>query len=262
MVKKIFKIILIILSAIIILFVFLSIFTPLKYGIRYLLGSTQERIEISLPFTTENEAIGLSPAGELLYHDGDLGHCGIDFGFNKSVNIIASADGEVQSIKKAKEEQWDVTVISGDYVIGYYLLKDYNQSLHKGVKVVKGGLIGHTTLKTPKEDYAKRNDSAFHYEFKSSVALAFPWFERLCPYTYFDNSSKERLDRIWANDEWSYKEIYPYVCSGGYEGRDSLEEARALDKSGYRKNFNMTRDRQLAEEIDKRNQGYKEVEMK
>lgn len=206
----------------------------------------EERIEISLPFGPEDEAIGISPAGELLYHDGDLGHCGLDFGFNKSARLIASADGRIAELSRNKKGSWDIGIVSGGYVIRYGLLDDYNKELTKGSIVKKGDFIGIPQGKTDGQNFA------FHFEFASALSMKYPWMERLCPYTYFDPESKTRIDLIWKNDKWPYREIYPGICSGGYKGRDSIAEALRLDLSGYAANFNMTRDRILAEEIDAR----------
>ncbi|MFH1248930.1 MAG: M23 family metallopeptidase [archaeon] len=211
-----------------------------------------EKISISLPFAPENEAIGISPAGELLYHDGGLGHCGLDFGFDKNAELIASAEGKI--IELAHRKGWDVGIATGDYVIRYGLLEDYNRELKIGSKVSKGEFIGYAQEKLGKgEEKGNASNYAFHFEFATLLSVKYPWLERLCPYTYFDADSKARIDKIWENDKWPYREIYPNICSGGYAGRDTLADAIRLDKTGYDKTFNMTRDRELANQIDERN---------
>ena len=180
----------------------------------------ETRITISLPFSKEDEAIALVPMGETVYHP--EGHPGIDFGWVHNASVIASAEGVVTAISDVSREggRWDVEVQSGDYFIRYSHLQDYNTSLKVGSKVPKAGLIGHPEAK-------ERSNYAIHWE----MTPAYQYAERLCPLSYFDNESKERIVEIWDKTQWEYKQQFPEICNGQYKGLDSFADILRFENS-------------------------------
>lgn len=230
------------------LFLLFVIIFLIPYFMMYVNITEDNRISMSLPFdSSKYQLAGISPAGELLYHEGGLGHCGFDFGFNShNVPIISVSNGTINKIWADKNKEWEIEIFSGDYVIRYGILSDYNRSLKKGMKVYAGSFLGYPQNKKD------GTNSAFHFEMSSKLSAYYPWLERLCPYTYFNNESRAVLDATWAGPAWQYKELYPYICSGGYMGRDSIKQAFELDKTGYASTFDFHKDREIAKQIDER----------
>ncbi|HZX45618.1 MAG TPA: hypothetical protein VFF28_08105 [Candidatus Nanoarchaeia archaeon] len=189
------------------------------------LSRPQGSITLSLPFSPEDEPTGMMPAGEQVMHNFYLGHPGVDFNWRHEAFIIASANATVRKIE-SRNNQWDIETVSGDYAIRYTELGDYNRDLREGTQIKKGDLIGTTNCGKVDEGL----NCMVHFEFASRLSIRYPWLERLCPYTYFDSISKERIDQIWNESDWvEMKTMYPEICSGGYKGRDSIQDALRID---------------------------------
>ena len=215
------KSLIILISAIVLVLILLSIFLILKLKLfeqkeeypNFLLH--EERINISLPYAKEDEVIGLVPLGETVYHP-VAGHPGIDFGWDHNAPIRASADGTIENFSKIEtREHENVNLIlrSGQYFIEYGGLEYYNHNLSVGSSVKKGDIIGYPGAK-------KGSNYAIHWEIKP----AYPNSERLCPLTYFDNESKERIEKIWKTAIWDHRTEFPDICNGRWKNLNSFTD--------------------------------------
>jgi murein DD-endopeptidase MepM/ murein hydrolase activator NlpD len=188
-----------------------------RFIVPFLPGRTHERITISLPFAAEDDARELIPMGETINHpDSPHGHPGIDFSWDHDVPIIASAAGIVTKIQRHEDGRtWDVEVVTGDYAVRYTELESYNPELKKGQRIAQGSWIGQPGHPLDLPDGNRRHYS-IHWEFDYDTF----WVDRLCPMTYFDDDSRQRIERIWARSTWQHKAESPDICSGFYYGRD------------------------------------------
>ena len=181
----------------------------------------EKRISLALPFSRDNEPFSIMPYGETINHPGPIGHPGLDFFWKKRVPLISSADGIVEDIimdYKLGIGTWTVTLVNGYYQMVYGNMKDYNRNLRTGSAVKKGDLIGYPLNKA---DIGFGNNFVFHWGFgyKRDGGLM------LCPYTYFDNDSRIRLDKIWVNTTAYQDKIrFPKICNGVFDGLDSMKD--------------------------------------
>ncbi len=180
------------------------------------------RITMTFPFTEENSPESLGPMGETITHpkpQHPRGHPGIDFQWDGSASkqLIASASGVVVTIKNGfYPNTWDLYIVSGCYRIGYGVLGSVAPSLSEGSTVQKGDFIG-----SPAHSPGTGADmSGFHWEFGyNNVRSLYPF--RICPMTYFDDSSVQRIEAIWATSTFERKDLFPHICSGDFYGLDS-----------------------------------------
>lgn len=182
-------------------------------------------IEIGLPFGSESDAkTSLIPMGEMVEHNAangnPKGHPGIDFGFQAITPIIASADGWVFRVGPTEAGSIDITVYSGlFYKIEYKELNVVEPWVRFGAKVKKGQVLGTTGRDRIIEGRPTKADGSgqIHWELTSSSLI----IDRLCPMTYFDPESKQRIDQIWANipESNQFKKDYPDICSGVFKDR-------------------------------------------
>lgn len=189
----------------------------LRFFLPFLPGRAHNHISISLPFNDDNLTF-VNPMGETINHPKPAnphGHPGIDFAWDYPVKIIASATGRVSTIKihkgfDAGHPTWDVEVVTGDYATRYTELDGY--AVKKGQQVKQGDLIGTSG------SYSTQGRSSYsiHWEFDYNTV----WFDRLCPLTYFDSESRNRIDAIWAKTGNTFQGKYPTLCSGDYFERD------------------------------------------
>jgi murein DD-endopeptidase MepM/ murein hydrolase activator NlpD len=177
--------------------------------------SSEQRIEISLPFSAEDEIIGFMPLGETLYHP-PPGHPGFDFGWDHNAIVRSSSDGTVINISKVNEDQegnWVLKIKSGQYIFSYNYLEDISVIVGQDVK--KGEPLGHPGMKDS-------NNFVIHWDIGPNVGTEIIIQEKLCPLTYFDAESRKRLEAVHAISKWEHKEKFPKICNGYYDGLDSF----------------------------------------
>src|SRR2546428_1870458 len=178
-----------------------------------------ERIIISLPFSAENDnSTGMIPMGETLFHPKPKdpnGHPGIDFQWNHSADIIASADGTVANINHGSTEGIDVIVSNGVYELRYKEMNETSlgSNIKIGAQIKKGDFIGN-----PYESLFP--DGSHQYQIHWELASISLVLDRWCPLTYFDPDSRARIEKIWNNvspdADQGVKRQFPYICSGDY----------------------------------------------
>ncbi len=185
-------------------------------------ATTAERITMTLPFREANRPDSLGPMGETITHpkpQHPRGHPGIDFQWDGSASkqLIASASGVVVTIRTGfYPSTWDLYIVSGCYRIGYGVLGSVAPGLNEGSTVQKGDFIG-----VPAYAPGTGADmSGFHWEFGYNNASSLYPF-RICPMTYFDDSSVQRIEAIWATSTFERKDLFPHICSGDFYGLDS-----------------------------------------
>ncbi len=183
-----------------------------------------DHIEISLPFGPEADAtVSLIPMGEMVEHNAangnPKGHPGIDFGFQRVTAIIASADGWVFSAGKTAANSIDITTYSGFYKIEYKELNTIEPEIKRFAKIKKGQLLGYAgrdklILGKPKPE---DGSGQIHWELASASLL----IDRLCPMTYFDDESRQRIEAIWERvpADNQFKKDYPDICSGVFKDK-------------------------------------------
>lgn len=193
-------------------------------------GKEPERIVLTLPFAPEDDPYDLLPMGETVSHDGDP-HVGIDFFWNREVDLVASAPGEIIYVEQRTEGHvgtWDVFVRTGEYTVGYTEMGKVNPELEVGDRVERGEYLGTNWNAIPEDDHWM-----IHWEFgyhsegwrNYSEGNRVPHPRRLCPTSYFTDESRNRIQTVWDNVTWvqdgvDYKERFPYICSGVFRGKD------------------------------------------
>jgi len=185
-----------------------------------------KHIEIGLPFSPEVDSFtDLIPMGELIYHNASNGspngHPGIDFGWEKEIDILAVADGRVINIRKNSDGQIIVEQSMGlFYRTVYQELNTIDPNLHFLSKVKKGQVLGQTGRPHVEGRPPQKGDLSrqIHLDFVSSSQF----INRLCPEGYLDAQSKQRIEAIWDRvpSDNQFKKDYPDICSGFYKGRE------------------------------------------
>ena len=177
------------------------------------------RLQIVLPFDSQyDSSTGMIPMGETIFHPKPQvphGHPGIDFQWNTSVPIIASADGIITSIQHGSSNGIDVEIRNGVYALRYKEMDE--KTLSSNIKILhfvkKGEFIGNPDA-TIGGDGKKHYQ--LHWEFASNSVIK----DRFCPLTYFTNDSLMRINSIWDNvspqNNQNMKLQFPYICSGDY----------------------------------------------
>jgi hypothetical protein len=183
----------------------------------------EEKIEISLPFSEENEAYAFMPMGETINHPGVVGHSGIDFFWLNRTQLIACVGGVVTAVETGKNGLWLVKVKTGDYMIEYGSMDSTNPKLKKGSKVKKGDFIGYPMEKNDGQGI----DYMTHWSFGTTESDALG----ICPLNFFDNSSRERIESIWANTTtYRDKQQFPDICNGIFKNINSIEDFKRVCK--------------------------------
>ena len=216
--RKIAKIIGIIILVVILFFAWRLYF-------RFLPIFPHERITISLPFNKEDDdLIFINPMGETDHHTPPRGHPGLDFGWNHPAPLIAAADGKVTKIEEhppgghgETEKNYNVEIVTGIYAIRYGEMKPAD-NLKVGMQVQKGEVIGRGGEYNQPGEGALGKYYSTHWEFDYDT----PIFDRLCPLTYFDSESLDRVNAIWDKVGSTYNGQFPEICSGFYKGRDTI----------------------------------------
>lgn len=183
-------------------------------GISFL-SQPEERISVALPYSTEDEAIGMTPMGETVYHPVG-GHPGIDFGWVKKAAVRASADGIITNLPDSGKGNGEIGLVfqSGQYYFEYGSLGEYAPDIRIGSEVKKGDILGYPLVKEDGQNYA------IHWEMKP----AYQYAERLCPLTYFDPESRARIEKLWAKTQWEYKTQFPEICNGKWKNLNSFQD--------------------------------------
>jgi len=206
-----------------ILVIIVVLFLAWRLFFRFLPIIPHERITISLPFVPSDDPhlFSINPMGETVNHpkpQNPHGHPGVDFLWDKNVEIISVAPGEVTRIEIHKGgpsggKSYDVDVSTGIYAVRYTELTSYRKDLKVGSKLKQGEFIGYPF-------YEKHSDGkdaySIHWEFDYDTV----WYDRICPLTYFDESSRSRIDSLWLKVGWTHDGKFPHFCSGDYFGRD------------------------------------------
>jgi len=149
----------------------------------------------------------MMPMGETIEHPDPPnpgGHPGIDFMWNKSVDIIACADGTVIEVKRKESNDiisFDVYVQTEIFIIGYTTLETVDERIKVGCPVVAGQKIGKTGY---------HGHSMIHWELEKDLRGT-----RFCPMAYFDEASRQRIVDIWDKTVWpKMKGPFPHICNG------------------------------------------------
>lgn len=197
---------------------------PLLYFFEPWVYLPHKKIQMSLPFTPEVDATtGLIPLGEKIEHNesngNPNGHAGLDFGFKQETDILAVTDGLITNISKDKE---GITIEQRTwfYRMEYKELNSVAPGIHLFSLVKKGQPIGNVGTS---EDISKKFEKGaksrqMHWDFASSSMT----IDRLCPVNYFDEESKKRIEKIWANVPAGdiFRKDYPKICNGYFDGRE------------------------------------------
>jgi len=147
------------------------------------------------------------------------GHPGIDFGWNHDAQLVAAVDGKITKIAQHGDDPnyIDVDLSTGIYRIGYQELSGVAPGVTKSAHLKKGQPIGYITA-VANNPPGSPPHSNLHWEFDYAV----PFYDRICPMTYFDPASREFLEQLWASipDTDQFKSQFPDICSGDYKGKD------------------------------------------
>ncbi|MDO8429228.1 MAG: peptidoglycan DD-metalloendopeptidase family protein [Candidatus Daviesbacteria bacterium] len=197
------------------------LFFAWRFFIRFLPIFPHERIIISLPFEkVDDDLIFINPMGETDHHTPPRGHPGLDFGWHHPAPLRAAASGQVTKIEEhppgghgETEKIYDVEVVSGVYAIRYEEMAP-NSDLKVGTKVDKGDEIGRGGK------YEQQGGLGVYYSTHWEFDYDTFWIDRLCPLTYFDEESFQRINKIWDSVGQTYDGQFPDICSGFYSGRD------------------------------------------
>ena len=191
------------------------------------ISETPDSIIISLPFGFENPPVGLQPMGETINHEAKYGgHAGIDFQWysDKPPKIYASAKGIIVELKSEEDnpEDWTITLSHIGYDRAYYTrygVSSPNTDLKVGSVVEKNTFLGYVPNPHPED-----NMYGTHWEFGFACVGEQCEFgfqgDRLCPMTYFDEESRELIEKIWDGYSYPHKDRFPHICSGFYEERN------------------------------------------
>lgn len=155
---------------------------------------SHDKITIGLPYSGRDEPTGMQPLGEIESVHPD-GHGGIDFQWQYAAPLIASSDGTIVGVAKAKDGAdtvFYVTLKSGEYLSIYKELSSLSSKIRRGAKVKQGDLVGYPNGRRYSEGGINYQ---LHWEFGYD---SFPGFSRLCPLKYFDADSLARINLTWA----------------------------------------------------------------
>tara|TARA_B100000949_G_scaffold197967_1_gene184281 strand:- start:60 stop:788 length:729 start_codon:yes stop_codon:yes gene_type:complete len=188
--------------------------------------TSNNKIIISLPFEIRGPPDGIMPMGETLEHEASYGgHPGIDFQWHNYIDenpiILASASGVISKVTKDSYSNYTsliVVIIHEDFNEKYYTLYEgltFNFNFKVGDRIERDDFLGYAyhPHEVPDPGY-----HMIHWEFGF---LEDDQEDRLCPMTYFDDESKELLERIWSEPHsYAHKDQFPHICSGFYQGKN------------------------------------------
>ena len=182
-----------------------------------------QRIVVGLPFDPKDPPQWINPVGETIHHPKPQtphGHPGIDFEWDHDVVMLAAIDGEVSKIERRQDSPglWNLDLSSGIYRVGYQEISSVRSDLKVGSNVKKGEVVGKIIAVIRNSPNAPKH-SNIHWELDYKI----PFYDRLCPMTYFDETSRQVLEKAWADmpDQGdNVKAQFPELCSGDYFGKD------------------------------------------
>lgn len=204
-----------------VLILVIALFFAWRFYLRFLPIVPHERITISLPFAKEDDSlIFINPMGETDHHDPPHGHPGLDFGWKHKAPLIAVTSGKITKIEEhppggfgETEKNYDVELINGIYAIRYSGIKPI-ESLKVGMRVKKEDVIGRGG------EYNQPGGLGLYYSVHWEFDYDTPVFDRLCPLTYFDVDSLQRINTIWGKVGSTYEGKFPEICSGFYHEKN------------------------------------------
>lgn len=167
-------------------------------------------IAISLPFSETDTPFQMMPMGETIEHPDPPnpgGHPGIDFMWQKSIDIIASVDGTISKIQEAPNHKntWDVFIATDEFYVGYTTLAKVDDKIKVGTKVTAGQKVGESGF---------FGHSMIHWEFGIDTGEG---RMRICPMKYLTDASRQRIVDLWASVKWSeMKSKFPHICNYAY----------------------------------------------
>jgi len=196
--------------------------------------------QMSLPFKTGQEPLGMMPMGETILHpatpDIPNGHPGIDFQWLSRTELIAAANGEVAEIRISYPHGsllYSVLVISGDFVVAYDVVDIYsvNPDLSVGNKVVSGQVMGYAPYVDSNEGRVSTHWAFGKWTPGSDKPNPEGVVEKirvnyLCPVPYISEAERARLFRVWDAAIYpnagefkgaELRELFPDVCNGPYK---------------------------------------------
>jgi|GEM_PF-2036964 len=196
--------------------------------------------QMSLPFKTGQEPLGMMPMGETILHpatpDIPNGHPGIDFQWLSRTELIAAANGEVAEIRISYPHGsllYSVLVISGDFVVAYDVVDIYsvNPDLSVGNKVVSGQVMGYAPYVDSNEGRVSTHWAFGKWTPGSDKPNPEGVVEKirvnyLCPVPYISEAERARLFRVWDAAKYpnagefkgaELRELFPDVCNGPYK---------------------------------------------
>lgn len=97
-----------------------------------------------------------------------------------------------------------------------------NPDLKIGDPVKTGDFVGYAVKFINDKSSNKENYHAIHWQFGYANKEHVPVENRLCPMTYFDSTSKQLIEQIWAKvpEDGTFKSQFPDICNGYYKGKD------------------------------------------
>ena len=192
--------------------------------------STEQIIELKLPFTVSHEPEGMMPMGETINHPPPMGHPGLDFQWpSKEAEIIVALDGVVGDIIAEispvdGDTVYIITVVTGDFGVIYEVvdLPKFNLNLQIGDELLYGMILGYPQA-IPSSKW-RMCHWGFGRVFENKERRANPegiienyYYEWLCPINYFTESERFRLEQIWEKADYNHKDKFPNICNNYYE---------------------------------------------
>ncbi|MDO8452185.1 MAG: M23 family metallopeptidase [bacterium] len=204
-----------------ILLLLIASFLAWQWRLRFLPFIPHERITIVLPFApADDDLIFINPMGETDHHRPPNGHPGLDFAWQHPAPMRASATGKVTKIKEhppggfgETEKNYDVEIVTGIYALRYGEMTPL-PSLKVGMEVKQGDIIGRGGEYSQPGGLGTYYSTHWEFDYDTMV------IDRLCPLTYFDKDSQDRINAIWKKVGTTYNGKFPEVCSGFYYERN------------------------------------------
>jgi hypothetical protein len=205
--------------------------------------STLERIELSALFDLNDPISDLSPMGETIYHpirsESLYGHPGLDLLWeweneegqrDREPNILAAATGRVSRV-------WESSWHGGGTLVVELVHEGFDKPYYTGYAgitvglgpeigdtIQKGEVIGPVKAKPTSSSYLSMIHWDLGYFVKpeddGTVRSLWATKRRLCPMTYFDESSRSAIEEVWEASTNEFKEPFPYICNGDFRGRE------------------------------------------
>jgi len=166
----------------------------------------------------------IMPMGETINHEIKYGgHPGIDFQWTDGdgVKIYSSMDSEVIGIfKSSRAGLYDLATKNGGWGVDYTELESVNPELKVGSRLKVGDWVGIPNHPNDLEGNPKYR--MIHWQFGySDYIIPGKVKDRLCPLTYFSESARNLIEKIWIDTDWpEMKANAPEICSNYFKGKD------------------------------------------